>query len=100
MRREGDGEGGSREGARDGDSSAAEASEREINQWTRIYGAYDKDGDRAVTFEEWVSMKNYELTSDQRDREKGWFDQADGNGDEKVTLGEWIDWKASQGRRG
>ncbi len=100
MRREGDGEGGSREGARDGESSAAEASEREINQWTRIYGAYDKDGDRAVTFEEWVSMKNYELTSDQRDREKGWFDEADGNGDEKVTLGEWIDWKASQGRRG
>ena len=43
-------------------------------------------------------MKNYELTSEQERREKGWFDQADGNEDGKVSLGEWIDWKANQGR--
>ena len=101
MRREGDGDRGSREGARDGEAaeSSASATDREVNQWTRIYGVYDKNGDHAVTFAEWVAMKNYELTSDQRDREKGWFDEADGNSDEKLTLGEWIDWKASQGRR-
>ncbi|MCB1229109.1 MAG: hypothetical protein KDN19_02520 [Verrucomicrobiae bacterium] len=90
---------GSRESARDSESSASTASDREVNQWTRIYGAYDKDGDRAVTFDEWVSMKNYELSRDQREREKGWFDQADSNSDEAVTLDEWIGWKSSQGRR-
>ena len=68
-------------------------------QLTRIYGAYDKDGSGGVTFEEWVAMKNYELTSEQKKREKGWFEQADGNKDGEVSLGEWIDWKASQGRR-
>ena len=85
-----------REGARDGEGAVAD--DRQIAQWTRIYGAYDKDRDGGVTFEEWVAMKNYELTRDQEKREKGWFDQADGNGDEKVTVGEWIDWKANQGR--
>jgi hypothetical protein len=72
--------------------------DRQLSQLTRIFGAYDKNGDRSVTFEEWAAMKNFEMTADQRAREKGWFDQADGNDDEKVTLGEWIDWKSSQGR--
>tara|TARA_R110002096_G_scaffold318022_16_gene512466 strand:- start:422 stop:652 length:231 start_codon:yes stop_codon:yes gene_type:complete len=72
--------------------------DRKINQLTRIYRVYDKNGDNNVTFDEWVAMKNYELTNEQRERERGWFDQADANRNEQLTLGEWIDWKASQGR--
>ncbi len=97
--RDGEGEAaGRREGDGDARGAARAMDDRTINQLSRIYRAYDKNGDNRVTFEEWVAMKNYELTREQREREKGWFDQADANNDEKMTLGEWIDWKASQGR--
>lgn len=74
--------------------------DRKLNQLTRIYRAYDKNGDNGVSYDEWASMKSYEMTAAQRERDRGWFDQADANGDEKVTLGEWIDWKANQGSSG
>ncbi|MEM7011045.1 MAG: M56 family metallopeptidase, partial [Verrucomicrobiota bacterium] len=102
-----DGEVGAREGARDGDGVSREGGgdavamdDRKLNQLTRIYRAYDKNGDNGVSYDEWASMKSYEMTAAQRERDRGWFDQADANGDEKVTLGEWIDWKANQGSSG
>jgi Ca2+-binding EF-hand superfamily protein len=90
MRRNAEGERGT------GERATADLDDRELAKLTRIYRAYDKDESGGVTFQEWVAMKNYELSADQEKREKGWFDQADSNGDGKVTLGEWIDWKASQ----
>ena len=99
--REGDGDrrgdGERRVGPRDGDRAAIDS--RLLNQLTRIYRTYDKNNDNAVTFEEWVAMKNYELSKDQRAREQGWFNQADANNDKKMTIGEWIDWKTSQGKQ-
>ena len=99
-----DGEGPRREGPRDGDAPAREGGatlemeQRNLNQWTRIFGAYDKDKNKKVTFEEWLSMKDGEMPADRREREQGWFNQADASGDGGVTLGEWIDWKSKQGR--
>ncbi len=117
MRREGarDGEGGpAREGARDGDRpreggeregarsaeerGSAEMDDRQLAQLSRIFKTYDKDNSKTVTFKEWVAMKNYKLSSEQEEREKGWFDQADANDNGELTIGEWIDWKSSQGR--
>ena len=54
-------EAASREGARDS-ASTAEMDDRLFNQLTRIYRAYDKNGDENVTFEEWLAMKNGEMT--------------------------------------
>lgn len=77
-------------------SRVSNGNQRHISQWTRIYGAYDKDDDEKVTFDEWLSMKEGDMPRDRREREKGWFDQADENGDGVLTLGEWIDWKSNQ----
>jgi len=69
----------------------------EVRQLTRIYGAYDKDGDSKVSFDEWLSMKDGEMDRSRKKREKGWFDDADSNGDDTVSLEEFKDWKLSQG---
>ncbi len=95
-----EGDGAPRTGPREGDGAPrAETGgmdDRKLAQLTRIYRVYDKDGNNGVSLEEWLAMKDGEMTADRRDREKGWFDQADANHDEKVSIGEWIDWKASQ----
>ena len=82
--------GGSRRATVDGDNR------RHISQWTRIYRVYDKDDDEQVTFDEWLAMKDGDMPRDRREREKGWFDQADENEDGVLTLDEWIDWKSKQ----
>lgn len=72
--------------------------ERQMAQWNRIYKSYDKDGDQAVTFAEWLLMKNGEMTRDREQRERGWFDQADTDKNEELSVDEWVAWNANRGR--
>lgn len=92
-----DGEGGPKTGPRDG--AGVKLDDRKLKQLTRIHKAYDKDGNKTVSLEEWLAMKDGDMTPDRRSREKKWYDQADENRDEKLTVEEWIKWKASQGQR-
>ena len=64
----------------------------------RSYRAWDKNSDGSVSFAEWIAMKNYTLTAEQRQRERRWFERAKANRDERVTESEWIAWKLNPGR--
>jgi len=52
-----------------------------------------------VSFEEWLKMKEGEMTDDRRARERTWYNQADPNGDGSVTFEEFEGWMESRSRR-
>ena len=59
-----------------------------MKQTTRIFAAYDKNRDQRVSFEEWLSMREGEMTSERRSRELGVFSQQAGD-DRLITLEEF-----------
>jgi hypothetical protein len=59
-----------------------------LRQATRIFAAYDKNRDQRVSFDEWLAMREGEMTSDRRAREMGFFSQQAGD-DRMITLEEF-----------
>ena len=59
-----------------------------MKQATRIFAAYDKNRDQRVSFEEWLAMREGEMTSERRSRELGVFSQQAGD-DRLITLEEF-----------
>ena len=86
-----DGEGNARRSAevrRDGVS----ADQDQVMQKTkRIFAAYDKNQDRSVSFEEWLAMREGEMTSERRAREQQHFSEPAGD-DQKITIEEFYLW--------
>ena len=59
-----------------------------LRQATRIFAAYDKSRDQRVSFDEWLAMREGEMTSERRAREMGFFSQQAGD-DRMITLEEF-----------
>ena len=59
-----------------------------LRQATRIFAAYDKNRDQRVSFDEWLAMREGEMTSERRAREMGFFSQQAGE-DRMITLEEF-----------
>ena len=106
--REGDGDQHERRSdrARDGDESrrgrgdrASARQNRRYSKAGKIFSRYDANGDDRVSFEEWLKMKEGEMTDDRRARERTWYNQADPNGDGSVTFEEFEGWMESRSRR-
>ena len=70
---------------------------RLLQQAKRIFAAYDKNRDQSVSFEEWLQMREGEMTSERRERERGHFDEPAGE-DSKITLEEFYRWMESRQR--
>ena len=78
---------------------ATAANNRVTMQAKRIFAAYDKNKDQSVSFDEWLAMREGEMTSERRERERGHFDDPAGD-DGKITPDEFLRWMIarSQGR--
>ena len=66
-----------------------------------IFSAYDKNKDRVVSFEEWLAMREGEITSERRLIEQRHFAEPAGD-DQKITIEEfylWMDRRSRGGRR-
>ena len=64
-------------------------------QYTRegkVFRAYDKNGDLAVTLEEWLAMKEGSLDDERREIETKRFQEAEPSGDGKMTPEEFLEW--------
>ena len=87
MRREGD---APRESARERDGAPLSRSSNDplMRQATRIFAAYDKNRDQRVSFDEWLAMREGEMTSERRAREMGFFSQQAGD-DRIITIEEF-----------
>lgn len=90
-----DGE-GSRRGR--GDRTSARQSRR-YSKAGKIFSRYDASGDDKVSFDEWLAMKEGEMTDERSARERTWYDQADASGDGSVTFEEFEGWMKSKRRR-
>ena len=93
--RMGDGDRPVREGLRDGDrasrerdvrrdSDRAPANNRILQQSRRIFATYDKDKNGTVSFEEWLAMREGEMTSERRAQQRNFYN-ASGGTDDKIT---------------
>lgn len=88
-----DSEGDRSRGRRDGDR--AEASLRagwERSKEGRVFMAYDKNGDGAVTVEEWLAMTNGDVSAARREIQTRRFNEAEPSGDGRFTADEFIHW--------
>ena len=65
----------------------------------RIFAAYDKNKDRVVSFEEWLAMREGEITSERRLIEKRHFAEPAGD-DQKITIEEFYLWMDRRSRGG
>lgn len=63
----------------------------------RIYQAYDKNKDKRVSFEEWLAMREGEMTPERRIRERQYFADPAGE-DEVITLDEFFRWMQRRAR--
>lgn len=63
----------------------------------RIYQAYDKNKDKRVSFEEWLAMREGEMTPERRTRERQYFADPAGE-DEVITLDEFFRWMERRAR--
>lgn len=73
---------------RDGAAQARNSNDPLMRQATRIFAAYDKNRDQRVSFDEWLAMREGEMTSARRTREMGFFSQQAGD-DRMITLEEF-----------
>jgi hypothetical protein len=97
-RRDGDAprEGAREDGPRDGEPRVA--GQRRPTQTGRIFDAYDKNKDRKVSFEEWLSMKEGEFTPERKALEFTRFLVADTERDDGLTFEEFASWMENRGR--
>lgn len=65
----------------------------------RIFAAYDKNKDRVVSFEEWLAMREGEITSERRLIEQRHFAEPAGD-DQKITIEEFYLWMERRSRGG
>ncbi len=65
----------------------------------RIFAAYDKNKDRVVSFEEWLAMREGEITSERRLIEQRHFAEPAGD-DQKITIEEFYLWMDRRSRGG
>ena len=84
---------------RDGGDRAGTRPRRRYSKAGKIFTRYDASGDDKVSFEEWLAMKEGEMTDDRRAKERTWYDQADASGDGAITFEEFEGWMASKSRR-
>ena len=73
---------------RDSISQARASNDPLLRQAGRIFAAYDKNRDQRVSFDEWLAMREGEMTSERRAREMGFFSQQAGD-DRMITLEEF-----------
>ena len=59
-----------------------------LKQASRIFTAYDRNRDQRVSFDEWLAMREGEMTSERRSREMAFFSQQAGD-DQLITLEEF-----------
>ena len=67
------------------------------NQAKRIFAAYDKNKDGFASFEEWLQMREGEMTDERRKRERKHFAAPAGK-DSKITQEEFYRWMLSRQR--
>ncbi|MEM7558656.1 MAG: hypothetical protein AAF394_06005 [Planctomycetota bacterium] len=67
------------------------------NQAKRIFAAYDKNKDGFASFEEWLQMREGEMTDERRERERKHFAAPAGK-DSKITQEEFYRWMLSRQR--
>ena len=114
LRRGADARSRERDGDREEDSFARRDSERPYSDrrrdgdfdetsapagWERskegkVFLAYDKNGDRVVTVDEWLAMTNGNVSPERREIQTRRFKEADPNRDGKFTPAEFIRWFA------
>ena len=73
---------------RDSVSQGRASNDPLLRQAARIFAAYDKNRDQRVSFDEWLAMREGEMTSERRAREMGFFSQQAGD-DRMITLEEF-----------
>ena len=73
---------------RDSASQVRASNDPLLRQATRIFAAYDKNRDQRVSFDEWLTMREGEMTSERHAREMGFFSQQAGD-DRMITLAEF-----------
>jgi hypothetical protein len=67
---------------------------------TKIFRAYDKNGDGKITFEEWLAMKEGATDDpERRARERQQYSSIDRNRDGALSLEEVLTWNRSSGSR-
>jgi hypothetical protein len=91
-----DGDAPREDGPRDGDRPAA--GDRRPTQTGRIFDAYDKDDNLKVSFEEWLAMREGEITLERRIQEQMRFSAADTTRDAGLTFEEFAFWMENRGR--
>ena len=77
-----------RDGDRRSDRAARSTTSALMQKAKRIYAAYDKNDDNRVSFEEWLAMREGQMTDDRKRREQGYFSAAAGD-DNVITLEEF-----------
>ncbi len=82
------------EGARD---QAAASRNPLMQKAQRIFTTYDKNQDGVVSFEEWLAMREGEMTSERRAREQQHFSEPAGD-DQKISPEEFFRWMDRRSR--
>lgn len=82
---------------REATSDHAKVNTKIWNQAKRIFAAYDKNKDGFASFEEWLQMREGEMTDERRDRERKHFAAPAGK-DSKITQEEFYQWMLSRQR--
>ena len=86
---------------REGDRDAHVAANPLMQKAKRIFAAYDKNKDNSVAFEEWLAMREGEMTEERKTRERGFFSEPAGS-DDKISLEElyrWMEKRSAGGTR-
>ncbi|MCA9141982.1 MAG: sigma-70 family RNA polymerase sigma factor [Planctomycetales bacterium] len=87
---DGDRPGASREGERE--AQAGRQQRWELTKEGKVFKAYDKNGDRTVSVEEWLAMQEGEMTDERRALAVRRFKEAEPSGDGKFTVEEFLHW--------
>lgn len=82
---------------REATSGRAKVNTKIWNQAKRIFAAYDKNKDGFASFEEWLQMREGEMTDERRERERKHFAAPAGK-DSKITQEEFYQWMLSRQR--
>jgi hypothetical protein len=90
-----DGDAPREDGPRDGERRVDDPRPTQVG---RIFDAYDKDKDRKVSFEEWLKMREGEITPERRIQEQMRFSAADTARDGGLTFDEFAFWMENRGR--
>lgn len=83
----------SREGEREAQTGRQER--WELTKEGKVFKAYDKNGDRVISGEEWLAMKEGEMTGERRALELRRFKEASGDG--KFTVEKFLHWYTKGG---